>query len=392
MIARILALVALLALAGCDDPVTDPGDVRVVELATSTAMEGWAVNYPKQRKVLFIGERLWLFYSDGADLLARTTLDGATLTEPFVVREDAVFGHRCALAYDGTSLHSACCLALPGADVFYRRGVPAADGLSIAWDEEQVAFDVPDAQSVLYPKVLVDAAGHPWVAFMLFEGGFETAPQRAMIVRSSRTDGIWETAAGFPFALSAPSTETFPDPLGVALASGGTYWIWDPDGASPYVGRAWSEDGGFGPEERISEGAHRHGLFDAVAEGDDVHVSYGGGTVLYRRRDAGGRWSAERAVTGRGSGHTSIASLGGGRALVTWLDVAGRRVVQREIGDGFTGPATLVLDAGDDGIAGRLSINLNGLAAPAGPFRTAITAVLGTGPPYRVVLATRPAP
>ena len=196
-----------------------------------------------------------------------------------MVREEAVFGHRCALAYDGTSLHSACCLALPGADVFYRRGVPADDGLSIAWDEDQVAFDVPDVQSVLYPKVLVDASGHPWVAFMLFEGGFETAPQRAMIVRSSRTDGIWETAAGFPFALSAPSTETFPDPLGVALASGGTYWIWDPDGASPYVGRPWSEVGGFGPEERISEGAHRHGLFDAVAEGDDVHVSYGGGPV-----------------------------------------------------------------------------------------------------------------
>ena len=48
--------------------------------------------------------------------------------------------------------------------------------------------------------------------------------------------------------------------------------------------------------------------------------------------------------------------------------------------------------AGDDGIAGRLSINLNGLAAPAGPFRIATTATLGTGPPYRVVLATRPLP
>src|SRR5690606_22802196 len=96
-----------------------------------------------------------------------------------------------------------------------------------AWDaEEQIAFDVPDAQSVLYPKVLADASGHPWIAFMLFEGGFETAPQRAMVVRSSRADGVWETASGFPFALSGPSTETFPDPLGVALASGGTYWIW----------------------------------------------------------------------------------------------------------------------------------------------------------------------
>jgi hypothetical protein len=388
-------LAAGLTLLGCaQEPVVDRGDVRVVELASSTAMEGWAVNYPKQRKVLFIGERLWLFYSDGRDMLARTTLDGETLTDPFVVREDAVFGHRCAFAYDGTSLHSACCLALPGADVLYRRGTPSDDGLSIAWDgDEQVAFDVPDGESVLYPKVLADASGHPWALFMLFEGGFEAPPQRAMISRSSRTDGLWETASGFPFALSAESRETFPDPIGVALASGGTYWIWDPDGDSHYVGRAWSEAAGFGPEERISEGRQRHGLFDAVAEGDDVHVAYGGGTVHYRRRDASGSWSPERTViSAGGSGHTSIASLGGGHALVTWLDVTGRRVVQREIGDDFLGPATLVLDAGSDGISGRLSINLNGLAAPAGPFRSAITATLGSGPTYRVVLATRPEP
>jgi len=383
------------ALAGClEGPVVDRGDVRVVELASSTATEGWAVNYPKQRKVLFMRGRLWLFYSDGRDLLARTTLDGETLTAPFVVREEAVFGHRCAFAYDGASLHSACCLALPGADVFYRRGVPSEDGLSIAWDgDEQIAFDVPDAQSVLYPKILADASGRPWVAFMLFEGGFETAPQRAMVVRSSRADGVWATASGFPYALSAPSTETFPDPLGVALASGGTYWIWDPDGESHYVGRVWTEEAGFGSEEQISEGRHRHGLFDAVADGDEVHVSYGGGAVHYRHRDPSGRWSMERTVISRhGSGHTSIASLGDGRALVTWLDVEGRRTVQREIGADFTGPATLVLDAGSDGIAGRLGINLNGLAAPAGGLRSAITATLGAGPTYRVVLATRPEP
>lgn len=385
---------ALLAIGCADEPVIDLGDVRVVDLATSSAVEGWAVNYPKQRKVLFIGDRLWLFYSDGADMLARTTLDGETLTAPFVVHPGAVFGHRCTFAFDGTSLHSACCLATQGADVFYRRGAPSADGLSIAWDsDEQVAFDVPDPDSVLYPKILVDSSGQPWVAFMLFQGGFETSPQRAMVLRSARTDGVWETASGFPFALSGESRETFPDPVGVAFASGGTYWIWDPDGESHYLGRAWSEGTGFGEEERISEGTHRHGLFDAVAEGDALHVSYGGGTVHYRHRDAAGRWSAERTVTSaHGSGHTSIASLGAGRALVTWLDADRHRVVQREIGADFSGPATLVLDAGTDGIAGRLTINLNGLAAPAGPFHSAITATLGSGPVYRVVLATRRPP
>lgn len=119
-------------------------------------------------------------------------------------------------------------------------------------------------------------------------------------------------------------------------------------------------------------------------------MSYGGGTVRYRRRGASGRWSAERVVvSSRASGHTSIASLGGGRVLVTWLDAERARIVQRQVVDGFTGPAALVLDASGEGLAGGLGINLNGLAAPAGPFRSAITATLGAGPTYRVVLATR---
>jgi len=387
-----LAAAALAACGSTDEVVVDRGDVRVVDVATSNAQEGWAVNYPKQRKVLFMAGRLWVFYADGTSMLARSTTNGVTLSDPIVVRDDAVFGHRCAFAFDGTALHSACCSALPGSDVFYRRGVPSADG-TIAWDgDEQVAFDVPDTQSVLYPKVIV-AGGRPWVAFMLFEGGFETAPQRAMVTRSARTDGTWETdtAGGFPFALSAASTQTFPDPLGVALASGDTYWIWDPDGDAAYTGRAFHERSGWGAEEQISLRAHRHGLFDAVANGDDLHVSYGGGLVYYRRRAADGTWSPERTVTPHGSGHTSISTLGPSRALVTWLDYDGNRVVQREMSaDGTTtGPATLVLGAGDDGLAGTLGINLNGLAAPGGPFASAVTATLGAGPPYRVVLATR---
>jgi hypothetical protein len=380
-----LALVA----ASCAEGVIVPGDVLVAEVATSSALDGWAVNYPKQRKVLFMAGRLWVFYADGSDTLARSTADGSSFSEPQLVREGMVFGHRCGFAFDGAFVHYACCEALAGSDVLYRRGEPHEDG-TITWDAEQVAFEVPPLQSVLYPKVLVDAESKPWVAFMLFEGGFETAPQSAIVTRSIRADGVWETAPEFPFVLVSDSTETYPDPVGVALSRGGTYWVYDLDGEQTYRGRPWTPAAGWGTEEQVSTTRHSYALFDAAAEGDSVHVAYYGDGVRHRARGTDGRWGPETEI-GAGSGHVSIAALGGDRAMITWLDLDGERVLQREVGAGGSGSPLLVMDAGDEGLAGaRLGINLNGLAAPAGPFLSAITTTVGQAAPYRVLLATRP--
>jgi hypothetical protein len=389
MTSRLLCVLALFAF-GCEEAVPTAPNLNVVEVDSSSSQEGWAVNYPKQRKLLFMAGRLWVFYSNGSDMLVRSTTDGVELTAPQTVRQGMVFGHRCMFAFDGSFVHYACCDALAGSDVFYRRGVPRADG-SIDWpDDEQVAFDVPDDQSVLYPKVLVDAAGHPWVAFMLFGGGFMVAPENAMAVRSSTTDGTWSTEAGSTLVLtSSDTTESYPDPLGVALASGSTFWVYDHQGSASYFGRSWSPTTGWGPEERITNRHEQYGLFDAVADGDQVHLSFGGGTVRYLLRSASGVWGGE-SVVGLGSGHSSIASLGGGHALVTWLDVQGDRVLQREMWDGGTGPTLVVIDGGREGLAGtRLGINLNGLSASAGGFMSAVTTTLGAEPPYSIVLATR---
>jgi hypothetical protein len=386
---RLFVVLCCVACAACHQPATDPHDVTLVDVATSSAQEGWAVNYPKQRKLLFMAGRLWLFYSDGIEMRVRSTIDGRSLTAPLTVRAGMVFGHRCAFAFDGTFVHYACCDALPGSDIFYRRGRPSADG-TIAWaTDEQVAFAVPDQQSVLYPKIVVDVAGRVWVAWMLFEGGFMVAPQTARVTRSSRTDGTFVAADGFPFTLSPPSTDTYPDPLGVALGSDATYWIYDPDGSSTYRGRPWTASGGWGPEEEITTTKQSYALFDAVAEGDVVHLSFGDGTNRYRRRDADGHWGDE-SVVGYGSGHSSIALRGEGHAVVTWLDLDGNRVLEREVWEGGMGPALILVDGGSDGLAGtRLGINLNGIAAAAGGFRSAAMTTLGTQSPFRVVLATR---
>lgn len=389
--ATALAIALAIGGVGCEEAARDPGDVTVARAAVSSATEGWAINYPKQRKIFFAHDRLWLFYSDGADAVVRTSADGRAFSDAALVREEMVFGHRIGLAFDGAFFHYACSSALEGEDVLYRRGLPRDDG-TIAWDAEQVVLDVPAGQNAMYPKVVVDSDGRPWVTFMRFTGGFMTAPQEAVVVRSSRDDGIWETAPGSPFVLVAGSVETYPDALGVALASGGTYWVYDRDGEDFYRGRRFA-DGAWGAEETITETRQRYALFDAIAIGDEVHLAYGGGTIRHRARAADGSWGREVVVAGGGaSGHVALSDAGDA-LIVTWLDLDGDRVVQRERArDGSWGPLLLAVDAAPEGgLAGaRLGINLGALEdATAGPFRAAVATTVGSGPPFTLLVATR---
>ncbi|MBL8912672.1 MAG: hypothetical protein JNM17_18405 [Archangium sp.] len=101
------ALAAALLSNGCNCGPRATDVVRTT-IATSTADEGWAVNYPKQRKVLWMAERLWVFYADGANLVVQSSTDGVSFSEPSVVKSQGVFGHRCMFAFDGTYVHSAC--------------------------------------------------------------------------------------------------------------------------------------------------------------------------------------------------------------------------------------------------------------------------------------------
>src|SRR5581483_2086403 len=108
----------------CAQPVTVPTGVVRSELAALDTQNGWAVNYPTQHKVFDMAGTLWVFYSDGESIVSTTTDDGVTWSEPQTVRDDAVFGHRMGLWYDGTSIAYAYADALPGGNVYYRRGAP----------------------------------------------------------------------------------------------------------------------------------------------------------------------------------------------------------------------------------------------------------------------------
>jgi hypothetical protein len=383
-----------LLLVGCAAACSGPAPVSnaaVAQVAEVSAMSGWAVNYPGQRKVFEAAGRLWLFYVDGSDALVRTSIDGITWGDAALVRHEATFGHRIAYWYDGRNIHYAHCNAEQDDPVVYRRGILKTDG-TIAWPTaEQTVFTPPAGLNVMYPKVIVDSAGQPWVAFMLYDGGFSTAPYDAIVTHSATSDGTWSTATGFPFTLVSQNTTAYPDPLGVALTGEKTYWLYNrnnPD--DTYYGRLWNGDA-WEAEERATVSHSEYGLYNMVTDGDVIHLAFAGGILRYRQRDAEGSWQSEETISGGASGHASIARAGPNDVIVTWLDEGANQVLIRRRTGGTWAPPGVIADESQDKLANpELAINLNGLVDASGRFLVAAPYTTGANGSYTVKIATVP--
>lgn len=357
-------------------------------VGTSEAKNGWAVNYPKQRKIFHMAGLFWVFYSDGRDALYRTSADGVGWCEPALLREGASVGHRFGCWFDGQKVHYAFCSSEDGEDVVYRCGIPNADG-TITWTvSEQVACEVPEGKNVMYPKVIVDDAGVPWIAFMLYDGGFRKPPYDALVTKASQAGGPWKTAPGFPRVLVNDNTTTYPDPLGVPLTKGKTFWVYNRDTPEEgYYGRCWSEQS-WEAEETIAGSPFSHGLYSLAADGDEVHLIFGGGVIRYRKRDPEKGWSEDFQISDLGSGHTSITVTGPGGLIVTWLDTCTNTVHYREMIAGQWNAPRLWLDASREGLANpELGINCNTIVASTEAVKVGLVCTTGTKPPFQIQFA-----
>jgi hypothetical protein len=359
-------------------------------VTTSTAQDGWAVNYPKQHKLFEVDGRLWLFYSDGVDAVVRTSSNATAWSPPQVWWPAVNLGHRFSLAWDGTFFHVAMCTAQDDEDVLYRRATPLGDTLQ--WDgPASTALVVNTGHNAMYPKVLVDSGGHPWVGAMVYQGGFNTGPYDAVVVRSQTTDGTFAADQGFPFVLVDDAPDTYPDPMGVPLLDEKVYWLFNTgSGRAPVQGRLFDGATPRAPEE-ASGGSLTYGGYHAVGDGDDIHLVAGSGAVRYRKRDGStGTWSPERVLTPMASGHAAVTLLQDGEGVcVTWLNKTVGRVETATCPPrGPCGAPTMLARAGPDGFASNLGINLNTL--PRGEaWETASVFTLGEAAPFTIMVAGR---
>jgi hypothetical protein len=141
----------------------------------------------------------------------------------------------------------------------YRRGTPNADG-TITWSaSEQTVL----TSYVEWHALSVDSNGYAWIAYM--DGLYP------YVIRSGNNDGTWGTTpSGFPYKLSTTSDANW-IVCAIPLTNGKMLAIYSRPTitikAKRWDGAAW------GSEIATTSAAHGYG-FSAVAQGDDVHLTF----------------------------------------------------------------------------------------------------------------------
>ena len=250
--------------------------------------------YPT-RNLFRASGRWWLWYSDGENMVYRTSADGSDWSGPTAVAW-APEAYYFVITFDGTYFHYAR-TDLSDYDMYYRRGKPNSDG-TISWSaDEQLVYDGSIDDHRVPRSIAVDSGGHAWIAV--------TGPGPSgefiflKVIKNSRNDGTWSTEREYDIEGSIGS---FVDEASIiALANSKMYVVysrtvtgnvWYP----MLYGRLW--DGSWGPRERISPypliSSCHHSV---VADGDNVHTAYivwdvSGVYLAYRMRGSGG-WGGE---------------------------------------------------------------------------------------------------
>jgi hypothetical protein len=189
------------------------GQVDPSLLGTSTTT--YATSYPCQRKTFYANGRFWVFYSDGTNMVYRTSTDGSTWSSATTVRA-ATNGYQFSVWFDGTYLHYAYAYS---SSIYYRRGTPNSDG-TITWSatEQTVSTTYNNAS---YPMVSVDSNGYAWIGYRDTDG----TNYYPYVIKSGNNDGTWGT--GTITQLSTTSSSTWEVSI-TPLTSGKILAVYEP--------------------------------------------------------------------------------------------------------------------------------------------------------------------
>ena len=146
--------------------------------------------------------KYWIFYKIGSSnpcpIVYKTSPDGITWSDRTTLCYSYHYNYTdFSLFYDDTrnQFHYARWQAY-NTPVYYRKGIPQADGTIDWYTVEQIATgDLSPSYGLSGLSVAVDSDGFPFVAYA-YDGD-------AYVTKSRRNDGVWETddTAGFPFKM-----------------------------------------------------------------------------------------------------------------------------------------------------------------------------------------------
>jgi hypothetical protein len=230
-----------------------------------------ATYFPYQRKSFYANGRFWVFYLNGTNMVFRSSTDGTTWSSETVIRPAS--GIDFDVFLQDTYVHYAF-MDVNTYKLYYRRGTLNSDG-TITWTNEQY---VSDAGTVAYPPAIgVDSNGYPWIGYVC-QFGYDYYPY---VIKSSRNDGIWQTASGFPYQLS--TTSAYWRAVSITpLTAGKMLAIYTSDGVT-IKARRW-DGSAWGAEVATTSAIHMSEYYSAVAQGDNVHLVFlksSGYDILY---------------------------------------------------------------------------------------------------------------
>jgi len=302
-----------------------------------------AVDYPEQRKTFYANGYFWLFYSDGTNLVYRTSTDGINWSSPTTVRactDGSYFDVEYFPAYSTIYVYYAYAA---GGNLIYRRG--SISGNTINWENEVTV----NSSYVWYaPSVGVCTDGTVIVGGSLSAGGNTyfcvwTNPNNdgsgswnlTILTSSSGTDAwrsdILPLTGGRAYALGCKSATLY-----------GSLWS----------GSAWSATESFSVGQRD---------FSSCVEGDDVHVAYISSATTnakaYRKRTYGVGWGTEEIVKTEPSvyvGQTLSVDLDSGDLYYFWGEGTTIYYSKKPSGGSWSSPTTF---ASGESYLRLLSIN-----------------------------------
>jgi hypothetical protein len=239
----------------CGWNMAKPVDPSVV----GTSTDGYAVSYPFQRKSFYANGRFWVFYSDGTNMVYRTSTDGSTWSSATTVRA-ATAGYYFSVWFDGTYLHYAYASS---SAIYYRRGTPNSDG-TITWSAGEQTVSTTYNKAFL-PTISVDSNRYVWVGYRDYSGTY----YYPYVIKSGNNDGTWGT--GTITQLSTTENVAW-RVIVIPLTSGKMLAVYAYDGATVKV-KKW-DGSAWGTEVATTSAISSAYYFSAVAQGDDAHLTF----------------------------------------------------------------------------------------------------------------------
>ncbi len=224
--------------------------------------------YPNQRKVFVSKSKIWVFYSDGTNILLKTSGDGVIWSDGVIIHA-GVTGNNFSAWQDGDDIHCVWTPCLAGTGIEYRKGTFQADG-SISWAAAWQTAVAGGSYAFYKPTICVDTSGCPWIVYSETITGVDL---KAWVAASTATDGTWSARSGHPQQLDTIYVAKGWSCTVIPLTAGKVFALWC-DAGEYFYGKEWSGSA-WGSKSQIStsttEICYRH---SAVSDGDDIYIAF----------------------------------------------------------------------------------------------------------------------